>query len=86
MTTEVIITCERDRYEAKVEEPGSLGGAFQASGEYDTPLGAVVSLAARLFDNWIKEMEQQSAEVDLIKEAQPVWTPEHGLHQGTEES
>ncbi len=53
--SEVIITCERDRYQAKVEEGGS-NGAFQTSGVYDTPLGAVVSLAARLFDNWLDEM------------------------------
>ena len=56
--TQVIITCERDRYEAKVEEGGS-NGAFQTSGQYDTPLGAVVSLAASLFDNWMDEMHKR---------------------------
>ena len=58
MSTEVIITCKRDRYQAKVQEPGR-NGAFQVSGEYDTPLGAVVSLTASLFDNWIDEMHKR---------------------------
>ncbi len=78
-TPEVIITCSRDRYEAKIEEGGS-NGCFQTSGQYDTPLGAVVSLAASLFTNWVQEQERREGRED--KEDQPVWTPEHGLHQG----
>jgi hypothetical protein len=82
--TQVIITCERDRYEASVQEPGS-NGAFQTSGQYDTPLGAVVSLAASLFDNWMDELAKREKLEGADKNDQPVWTPEHGLHQGTTE-
>ena len=56
--SEITITCSRGRYEATVKEPGS-NGASCIGGEYDTPLGAVVSLAAAVFDNWLEAMRKR---------------------------